>query len=236
MEEFSLNNWNKNNVDRFELYLYSIRRENKIEWTKNIVCTNMDTLAILFPDLKNIAKKIYKGNYESFLDLMPHKYFESLIIDAYLISFIKDYKLQIKYIEKLSKYIDSWSVTDALKFNIKNHEEDYINYAKKLVTSDKLYLRRIGVRILFSYTKLDDYVDEVFSIINALKSEEEYYVNMAVAWLVCELIIYQRNKTFKYLENHNLNKFTINKSISKCRDSYRVSKEDKEKLLKYKVK
>ena len=42
------------------------------------------------------------------------------------------------------------------------------------------------------------------------------------------------NKTLKYLENHKLNKFTINKAISKCRESYRVSKEDKELLLKYK--
>ena len=38
------------------------------------------------------------------------------------------------------------------------------------------------------------------------------------------------------VKTHKLNKFTINKGISKCRDSYRVSKEDKELLLKYKVK
>lgn len=59
---------------------------------------------------------------------------------------------------------------------------------------------------------------------------------MCIAWLVCELMIYNRDKTLKYLENHNLNTFTINKAISKCRDSYRVSKEDKEVLLKYKIK
>ena len=58
---------------------------------------------------------------------------------------------------------------------------------------------------------------------------------MAIAWLVCELMIYNREKTLKYLEYHNLNKFTINKAISKCRDSYRISKEDKELLLKYKI-
>ena len=44
------------------------------------------------------------------------------------------------------------------------------------------------------------------------------------------------NLSQEYLENHNLNTFTINKAISKCRDSYRVSKEDKEVLLKYKKK
>ena len=228
--------WAKEDVIRFEDYLYSLRRIEKIDWTKNIVCTKMDTLAIVLPDLKKMAKEIYKGDYISYLDLMPHKYFESLITDAFLISLIKDYKLQIKYINKLSKYIDSWSVTDTLKFSIKNHEDDYIDYAKELLISKETYKRRIGVRILFSYTRLDSYIDQIFSIIDTLKDEEEYYVNMAVAWLLCELMIKQRDKTLKYLKKHNLNKFTINKMISKCRDSFRISKEDKEFLLKYREK
>ena len=52
---------------------------------------------------------------------------------------------------------------------------------------------------------------------------------------MCELIIKNREQTLEYLKHHKLNDFTINKTISKCRDSYRVSKEDKEFLLKYKV-
>ena len=85
-----IDKWTKENVDEFHKYLYGLRREEKIDWTKNIVCTKMDTLAIVLPDLKKYAKEIYKGNYESYLDLMPHKYFESLITDAFVISFIKD--------------------------------------------------------------------------------------------------------------------------------------------------
>ena len=231
-----LDKWDKEKVILFEKYLYSLRREQKITWTKNIVNTNMDLLAIVLPDLKKMAKEIYKGDYISYLDLMPHKYFESLITDAFLISFIKDYKVQMKYIKKLSKYIDSWSVTDTLKFSIKNHEDEYLNFANELLKSNALYTRRIGVRILFSYTRLDNYVDQIFNIIDTLKEENEYYVNMAVAWLLCELMIKQRNKTIDYLNHHNLNSFTINKTISKCRDSFRVSDEDKELLLEYKVK
>ena len=231
-----IDNWNNEEINSFDNYLYSLRREEKIDWTRNIVNTKMDLLAILLPDLKKMAKEIYKGNYISYLELMPHRYFESLITDAFLISLIKDYKIQIKYINKLSKYIDSWSVTDTLKFSIKNNEDVYLEYAKKLLKSKEPYTRRIGVRILFSFVNLNDYVDQIFSIIDTLKDEEEYYVNMAVAWLLCELMIKQRDKTIDYLKHHNLNKFTINKMISKCRDSYRVSNTDKEMLLKYRVK
>ena len=233
--DLRIEKWKKEDITRFDKFLYGLRREEKIKWTQNIVCTKMDTLAIVLPDLKKYAKEIFKGNYEFYLDLMPHKYFESLITDAFVISFIKDYKIQMKYINKLIKYIDSWSVTDTLKFSIKNHEDEYLKYAKELINSKETYARRIGVRILFSYTRLDDYIDQIFRIIDSLKDEEEYYVNMAIAWLLCELMIKQRDRTLKYLKNHNLNKFTINKMISKCRDSFRVSEEDKEFLLKYKL-
>ncbi len=57
---------------------------------------------------------------------------------------------------------------------------------------------------------------------------------MVNAWLICECFIKQREATIKFLDTNKLNKFTINKAVQKCRDSHRVSKEDKDMLLKYK--
>ena len=56
---------------------------------------------------------------------------------------------------------------------------------------------------------------------------------MIISWLVCELFIKQREKTIEFLKINKLNPFQINKAISKCRDSFRVSKEDKENLLEF---
>ena len=79
----------------------------------------------------------------------------------------------------------------------------------------------------------NDYLDKVFIILNSFKQEEEYYVNMMVAWIVCECFAKHRNETLEFLKTHNLNKFTINKAISKCHDSFRVNNEDKEFLKQY---
>lgn len=236
MSNFILKNWNNEEVIKLDNYLYSIRVEDKIVWGKNIVNTNMDYLAIKLPILKNIAKDIYKGDYISYLDLMPHKYFESCTIDAFLISFIKDFKLQTKYIKKLSKYIDNWSVVDSLKFSIKGNEESYVSFAKELLQSKEPFTRRIGVRIFFSFVKIEKYHQDIFNILDGLFEEEHYYVNMAAAWLLCEMFIHFPNEIFAYLNKHHTNKFIINKGISKCRDSFRVSQENKDKLLKYKIK
>ena len=65
---------------------------------------------------------------------------------------------------------------------------------------------------------------------------DRYYVNMALSWLICEIYIKYPGKIDKYLDIKYLNKFVINKSISKINDSYRITKEVKEKLKKRKAK
>ena len=57
---------------------------------------------------------------------------------------------------------------------------------------------------------------------------------MAIAWLLCELIIKKKDKAIEYLKNNKVNKFVLNKTISKCNDSFRITKEDKELLKKLK--
>ena len=90
--------------------------------------------------------------------------------------------------------------------------------------------------MLFRLVKDEKYLLNVFDILNSFQNENEYYVNMVNAWLVCECFIHQREETIEFLKTHKLNDFTINKAIQKCRESYRVSAEDKEMLLKYKKK
>ena len=225
--------WNKKDIVEFNEYLESIKRPEKLDFTIKTINTKMQVLAIPIPELRKIASQIYKGNYISYLDNFNNKYYENTIINAVLINNIKDIKTKKFYISKLK--IDNWSTVDILKFNIKNQEKEYINLAKEYLKSTQEFIRRIGVRILFNYTDNED-LTEIFDIIDSLQNEEKYYVNMAVAWLMCELMIKNRIQTLKYLENHKLNDFTVNKTISKCRDSFRISKEDKEFLLKYRIK
>lgn len=235
MNNLTKDTWNKEDLSVFEDELYSLRKEDKIQFTKNVVNTKMNVLAISLKDLKKYAGDIYKGNYCSYLDLMAHRYFESTITDAFVISRIKDFNLQKKYILKLSKYIDNWSTVDTLKFNIKGQEQKYLDFSKELLTSSKVFNRRIGIRILFSFTKDPNYTDNILEILKTMDNEEEYYVNMACSWLLCELVIKQRDKAIDFIKSNRNNKFMINKAISKCSDSFRVSETDKTLLKKYRI-
>lgn len=235
MDSLIKNEWNLINIEEYYMLLESLKIPEKVVWTRNIVNTKKECLAIPSKTLKEISKAIFRGNYISFLDIMPNKNHESLIIDAYVISKIKDFKAQTKYILKLAKYIDNWSVVDTLKFNIKNHEDDYFSFARKMASYKLPFYRRIGVRVIFSLIGCDNLLEDVFKYIDAFVLEEDYYVNMALSWLLCELFIKRRKETIDYLSSAHLNNFVLSKFISKCHDSYRVSPSDKLMLSSYKT-
>ena len=231
---FTKNNWEEKDKLEFDNYLLSIKNENKILWTTKIINAKKQVLAIKTPVLKKIVKEISKGNFISFLDLNINTFYENDVINGNLICKIKDFDLQKKYLDKYILGIDNWASCDLLSFDVLGREEKYFNLAKDYLKSDKPFIRRVGFKILFEFVKDCYYVDKLFEILNSFSTESEYYVNMIISWLVCELFIKQREKTIAFLNTNNLNAFQINKAISKCRDSFRVSSEDKNMLLKYK--
>lgn len=227
------NEWTNLDKEEFIKYLESLKNENKIEWTKKNINTSMDVLAISFTEIRKISNEIKKGNFLSFLDLEIYDYFECTIININLISKIKDFKIQKKYLDKYVKKIDNWASVDSLRININGNEKNYLNLAKKYINSNKPFIKRMGIIILFSFIDKKEYLNEIFSLI---KDDYNYYVNMAYSWLLCECYIKNKEETIEYLENAKLNKFVANKFVSKCRDSYRISDEEKKMLVKYRIK
>ena len=226
------NNWDKQDILDLEDYLFSLGNLERAKQENKIINTKQFVLSIHIPELRVMANEIFKGNYISFLDLNPSKYYEEYLLQAFIISKIKDMKLQQKYLDKYLPQVDSWAHTDSLKYSInKKNEMAWWDYALSLLKSKHIMCRRCAIMIMFKYFIETDYLQDIFAEINKLEDEKEYYVNMAVAWLVCECFIKRRSETLLFLKNNKLNAFTQNKAISKCRDSYRVSKEDKELLL-----
>ncbi len=228
-------NWTKKDGNDFISFLESKQRKDKIDWTRRIINTKMPLLAIPTPELKMIAKEISKGNFLSFLNLNLNNYYESQLINGLLICKIKDFNLMSKMLHDYAKNVDNWASCDCLKFNIsKTNQADYFNLSKQMYKNKLPFVRRIGVIIWFKLINTK-YLDEIFSTINKQNSsEQDYYVNMATSWFIAECFIKNRTATLQFLKNNKLNKFTINKAISKCHDSFRVSSEDKIMLNNYK--
>lgn len=227
-------NWTRKDVDEFQKWEFALKGdEYNCKWEQKIVNTSLECFARTSEKAKNVARQIKKGDFCGFLDLIQIKtHFDSLVC-VYLINTIKDFELHEKYLDKFILTIDNWASVDTLKFD-KLNKDKLVELSKQYLKSELTFARRVGVKICFELIKTSEYLNYAFDVLDSLESETEYYVNMCAAWLLAECVTKYYEQTIRYLENTCANDFVINKGIQKCRDSYRISEEVKDKLVKFK--
>ena len=114
-------------------------------------------------------------------------------------------------------------------------DEDWDNEIKKSEEHQKKLVDDAKAKVKTTKELSGDTInDQEFKDIIEEVNNSYYYTKMAIAWLLCELMIKYRTKLLNYLKESNLDDFTINKGIQKMRESFRVSDSDKEYLLKFK--
>ncbi len=190
-----------------------------------------NSLGVKTPILKMIAKDMVKNNdYQSFID-SNHSYHEEKMIHMFILSNIKDKEYVYNELDKMVPTFNNWAVCDSL-MNIKiisKNREFFFPLIEKYKNSDKEFEIRFSVVMLLDHYVIDEYINRIFKIIEEVKNDY-YYTKMAIAWLVAELMIKQRDKCLDYLKISKLDDFTFNKAIQKMNESFRISDEDKKYL------
>lgn len=228
--------WNKTEYNKLIKYLDSISEDKYKKFSEKLVFTKYIIKGIRIPILRKIAREINKTDIMSFLDNFLANFLEEVMLYGIVISYIKDYDTWIKYFDKFILYIDNWSICDACISSMKIVKENKKIVYEKIkiyLQSNEEFIIRVGLILLLDYYIDDDYIDDIFIVIDNIDSDK-YYVNMAIAWLVSICFVKYRDKTIRYLNKNNLNKFTYNKSIQKMIESFRVSNDDKDMLRQMK--
>jgi len=210
-------------------YLKSLKEEKYKLFTTRLVKTNHEILGIRIPILKKISKEIALGNIESFLDQIKSYYHEEILIEGFLISKLKDIKKSKKYFLLYLDKIDNWSVCDSFCSSykiIKNNKEYFYPIIIDLINTNKTYHIRVGVVLLLNYYIQEDYLQDIFKIVNNISSDE-YYVSMAVAWLLSICYIKYKKQTINYFNYNQLPKITYQRTINKIIESNQVDLETK---------
>lgn len=237
MTDFELkrDGWTVEDGEKFSAWLSGqAQPPEKCEFEKRIVNTALPCIAVPAPRLKEIAKEIVKGNVEDFLKLMLWHSHSEVVVNGEVLTKIKDFSSMCGFLDAYSQKVDNWAACDVLKFKVTDkNAADFERLAKRYFKDALPFRRRIALIIMFKFIERD--IDLVFELTGGLYNETEYYVNMANAWLVCECFIKNRTETLEFLRRNRLNAFTVNKAVSKMRDSFRVSAEDKEMLKQFKV-
>lgn len=198
--------------------------------------TNLPTIGIRIPVLRKLAKDYFANIdeiFDSFADRTP--YYEEVQILGIVLSKAKmELSVREEYILKWLEFVDSWALTDVAVYQPKASEKtEYFNFLSKLTNSDKEFYIRYGAVGLFKY--VDDQPKEVLEVYKGVKFGA-YYVDMAVAWGICEILVKSYNVAIGAIENKIFPPFVHNKSIQKAIESFRITKEQKEYLRSLKIK
>lgn len=188
-------------------------------------------LGVRLPVMRKIAKKaaaygVFPKTY----------YYEEKMIFGLIIGYGKfSIEKRAELLKEFIPLIDNWAVCDSvcasLKFTDKNKEFMW-NFIQKYLASNKEYELRFAIVMILDYFIDNEYLKKSINAIKAISSKD-YYVQMAAAWTVAEIFI-KHPEEGELLLSQIEDDFTRRKAISKIRDSFRVDKTTKDRILKYK--
>ena len=198
------------------------------DFNKKFITSQYQILGVRTPVLKKFAKEIEPEYIYLKNKTLTH---EEILLYGFSASYLKTEDEQLEYLQNVLPFIDNWATCDGIVCSLKklNQEKSY-NFFLKLLKDDREFYIRVGIVGLMRYFIKSDNIKEILNNISQIKNKD-YYVKMATAWFYAELAISNFDLAYKTIENTQ-DKFIRNKSISKAKDSFRVTEEQKEKLSK----
>lgn len=188
-------------------------------------------LGVRLPELRKIAKKLAKDNWQEYLEQASNDSMEEIMLQGMTLGYARG-TLQQKesFLRKFIPKIDNWSVCDSCCATIKLAKEqpqEMWEFLQEYLHSEKEFEVRFGLVQLLNYYVNQVYLARVLEEIDSI-SNKAYYVQMAQAWAVS--ICYREfpEETEPFLKQNHLDDFTHNKALQKITESLKITKAQKE--------
>ena len=218
-------------------YLFLSADENYKKFNSSLLLTvSAETvIGVRTPALRKLAKELIKRkDLSEFMNDLPHKYFEENQLHAFVISSMKEFDDMVRELEAFLPYVDNWATCDQMNPKIfSKHLPELLDLIKVWITSEKTYIVRFGLNMLMTYFLDDKFKPEYLALAVSVESEE-YYINMMQAWFFATALAKQYDSALPYITEKKLAPWVHNKTIQKARESFRISKEQKEFIKQYK--
>ena len=139
---------------------------------------------------------------------------------------IKNVNRRMAFIHENLLFSDWWHTDQIISYVADLEFDTALRYAKSYIHSEDPFIRRWGY-VLFISRLCKGHAAEVLPLMH---DDEEYYVQMAQAWLIAELAVHEPETVYNWLSGNDL-KYNINgKAIQKICDSFRITDAWKERF------
>lgn len=220
------------NGEELETLLLSLAEPEFYKFTSKLMPGTTNVLGIRLPKLREIAKEICKEDWRMFLTYPSH-YFEHTMIRGFVIATAKmDVDERIEMTRKFIPEITNWSLNDSFccswKFGKKDSDKVW-NFCLELLGKHEEFPSRVGAIMMMDY-----FIDKehIVPIVENLVSLPRcgYYLDMGVAWALSVCFIKFPSETEERLFDGRLENEVLTMTVRKICDSFRVEKQDKERL------
>ena len=184
-------------------------------------------IGVRTPDLRRLAKAC-KGDFDTLLTF-PDEYYEVTWLKCAAACFLP-YGEFCSVVDRLVGLLDNWATCDMFAPACIARHRDLFRTC---------ILRYLGGRAgvcapLCAHNAAAFYVTEeelpfVFRCLGQVNTEE-YYVSMAAAWLMAEVLVKYYGEAKAFLEGNRLSRETHNRAVRKACESFRLSDAQKAEL------
>lgn len=190
-------------------------------------------MGVRVPLLRELAKKLAKEYGVNAVDMLSDDSQEEVLLQGFVIAYSKMPLAEKKpYIDNYLAKCDNWSLIDSFvstfHFNRKDEALMWRYLGEYRKSKQTFTVRFVLVMMLNRYLK-DEYINDILEYCSNIDSEE-YYIEMAQAWLLATAAINYFYDVELILKDGKLNMFTHNRTIQKAVESFRISDENKERL------
>lgn len=195
-------------------------------------------IGVRLPALRKLAKEIAKQDWRAYLkeaseEINDQSAHEEIMLQGLVIGYAKmSTQERMSALDEFVPKIHNWAVCDSCCMGYKfmqKEPEVWFSYLQTYQNSSREFEVRFAVVSLLAHYVNETYLDQVLQTLNRLR-HDGYYAKMVVAWAVSICYIQFPVQTKAFLLKNELDDFTQNKAIQKIRESYRVSREEKEEL------
>lgn len=161
-------------------------------------------IGVRMGDLRRLAREIRK---EENLDIFNEAKFyyreEKLLYALCIFKMSESFDAAMNALDEFLPYIDSWEVTDLIAGEIiidEAHIDKAFQKSLSYVHSSDEYTIRLGLVIMNKKFNDEAHIDKIIDAIKNI-TLNTYYVNMAAAWILCELYFTGKAKVDEFLSS-----------------------------------
>ena len=212
-------------MDKLKKFLQENKNQKLALFNRKIISTDFQIYGISLPNLRKEVKALSLEGV-TFNEIKPSS-FEEVLAKGLFLSYEKDTKTVLQGLKNMLPYFDNWCAVDVVVGSLKrlNDKKEAFSFFKDCLEKGDEFVVRTGIVGLMKYFVSDKYIAESAKLVSEIKSQL-YYIKMAQAWAFCEFFIKNfeiAKEFFLQIEDKDVKK----KTAQKCRDSFRLSKEQK---------